>query len=429
MSQSVEEQVLPQGPSRVRRLAVGGAKLSVGLLLIGAMVGGIGLLHLRAQVQDEGAAVPPLPVSVAAVELSPGYRYQQRFAGRLEARRSTTLAFERGGLLTEVLVEEGDSLSEGQLVARLDVEPLQARRAELQAQRAAVVARLELARITTKRQQTLVRQGNASKQRFDEARLEAVALEAEVGSLEAAIRQLDIDIEKSSLIAPYAGRVAARDSDEGAILAAGSPVVELVETGNIEARIGLSPGAAATLEIGRRYPLLIGEETVEGQLLALRPDMATGTRTVSALFTLIEPAEVFLGELVVLKIGRDVAQPGFWLPLTALVAAPKGLWTAYTVEESEAGDARVAQEAVWVHHQSGEAVYVSGSLKPGALIVIAGPHRIVPGQTVDPLPTTLPSPPDTQSDGAGGTTDSGAAGDFVWMTESGEILPIRGGTN
>ncbi len=390
-----EEELRASGP--LRRAAVLGAKVTVALLLVGTMVGGIGLLHLRAQNEEEAKTVPPLPVAVTEVRMEQGYDLNQRYAGRLEPRRSTDLAFERDGLLTAVLVEEGDSLAMGQVVAVLDIEPLEARRAELEAQRAALVSRLELARITTKRQQQLSRQGNSSKQRYDEARLEAQALEAELGSIDASIRQLDIEIEKSTLTAPYAGRVASRDSDEGAIVSSGTPVVTLMEASVMEARIGLSPNAASSLRVGANYTLEVDQRPVQGELVALRPDMATGTRTVSALFRLSSQETFFLGELAILNVPREVRQDGIWLPLTALVAAPKGLWNVYTLIQDDDGGKFVGQEAVFVHHVAGEFAYVSGSLKPGALVINAGPHRVAPGQRVAPQVSPPMTPPATDN--------------------------------
>jgi len=399
-------------PRLARRLAVSGGKLAAALLIVGLVGGGVALLHMRAGLRAEPETVPPLPVAVATVAMRDSYTLEQHFAGRLEARRSTDLAFERDGLVVEVLVEEGDALETGDVVARLDIEPLQARRAQLLAEREALSARLELARLTTQRQERLSRQGNSSKQAYDEARLEAQALQSELQALDASIRQLDIDIGKSTLVAPYAGRIAARHHDEGATLTAGMAIASLAETGVPEARIGLSPAAAESLTIGERYPLETEGESVAGRLLALRPDMATGTRTVSALFR-IEPAvEFLLGELVTLQVNREVRQPGFWVPLAALTAAPKGLWRVYTLDERRDGTARVAQEAVVVHHVHGSLAYVDGSLADGARVVMAGPHRVVPGQVVAPTPVVAPSPAGgdqgAAAQGAAQTADAGA---------------------
>ncbi len=382
-----------------RRILRTGAKLGVGGLLIAGIVGGVSLLHLRAELRSEPDAVPPLEVAVAEMRLESSYPLQERFAGRLEARRSTVMAFERAGLLTDVMVEEGDAITAGQIIAELDIAPLLARRDELDAEKVALLARVELARITTERQRKLSNQGNTSKQRYDEARLEAEALRAEVISIDAALAQLDIDIAKSTLTAPYSGRIAARSSDEGSILAAGTPVAMLMETDVLEARIGLNPAAAASLQIGATYSLDVDGGRVAARLLALRPDMTSGTRTIAALFRMEQAGGFFLGDLAILTLDKAVPQPGFWVPLTALVAAPKGLWTVYTVEPTADGGHRVALEAVVVHHVHAEQAYVSGSLMEGSLVVLAGPHRVAPGQSVTPIPyepEVLPSPEEGQ---------------------------------
>lgn len=362
------------------------ARLGIAGILIAGIVGGVSLLHLRAELRPETDAVPPLEVAVAELSLQQSYPLQQRFAGRLEARRSTVLAFERGGLLTDVLVEEGDVIAAGQLIATLDTAPLEARRDELEAERKVLLARLELARITTERQRKLSKQGNSSKQRYDEARLEAEALTAQVNAVDAGLAQLDIEIAKSSLTAPYAGRIAARSSDEGSILAVGSPVVMLMETAVLEARIGLNPAAAASLRIGETYRLHLDGREVAGSLIALRPDMASGTRTIAALFRIAGAELFFLGDLAVLALDKAVPQSGFWVPLTALVAAPKGLWTVYTAASDGDGGHRVAREAVLVHHLHAEQAYVSGSLTEGSKVIVAGPHRVAPGQSITPVP-------------------------------------------
>ncbi len=354
----------------------------LGAMIVAVIFAGTASLHLRAAV-DPGAAAQPLPVSVTTAKTSEFYEERARYAGRLEADRSTRIAFERAGLVTAVLVDEGDTVTKGQIVARLDTEPLEAERDRLRAQKAQVVADLELSRLTEDRQAFLVAKGHVSQQRFDEARLQTKALEARLAEVDAAVRSISIDIAKANVVARFAGSVSQRLVDEGAVVSAGTPVVDLLETDAPKARIGLSPDVAGSLSIGTQYQLQAGGRTLSVTLESLRPDVSFGSRTVHAVFDVPDAAGIPIGDVVHLDIGRKVQAKGFWLPMTALTEGRKGLWSVFTVGGDEF-DPQVEREAVEVLHFEADRVYVRGTLRDAAQVITAGLERIIPGQRVVP---------------------------------------------
>ncbi len=373
----------PTGKGGMLRRAAGfGAPLLVAALFLGLAGGGIAALHLRAEIQVVAGARPPIPVATEVVAMENAYRIVDRFVGRLEPARETSLGFERAGLIMEMLVEEGDRVESGQLLARLDVEPLEAERAQMVAEREERVADLRLARLTAERQQRLHQEGHASAQRYDEARLAVESVGAAIVRIEAAIRGIDIDLDKSLLRAPFAGRIAERLLDEGRVVGAGSPLFRLLESDRPQARIGLSPDVAARLNVGEDVTLESGEWQQSARLLALRPDLVSGTRTVPALFALEGTNVLPFGEVVELSVPRDVPADGAWVPLSALSEGPKGLWQVLTVIEADGGALQVGREAVDILHVSGSRAFVRGTLADGTRIIIAGSNRVVPGEPV-----------------------------------------------
>jgi len=100
-----------------RRIAAFGAKGLVAAGMIGLVVLGVGLLHMRAATRAEPEAAPPLPVAVAPVVMQEGFVTERDYIGRLEARRGSLLSFELSGLLTRVFVDEGDAVQAGQVLA------------------------------------------------------------------------------------------------------------------------------------------------------------------------------------------------------------------------------------------------------------------------------------------------------------------------
>ncbi len=349
-------------------------------VIVAAAAGGISVLHMRAAAQAPVEANPPVTVRTMELDKQQQYSAEQRFAGRIEAARETRLAFERRGLVERIFFDEGDEVAADAVVAELDQSKLKAERKRLQANKRELQARLELARRTLDRQSTLSRQGWQSKQRFDEARFSVQELEAAIERVSAQIESIEIDLEKSVLNAPFAGTVTARHVDEGAVVQPGAPLLDLAETSRIRARIGVTAAVAQQLEVGRDYPLAVGERRLSGRLISKRPDIQTGTRTVTALFAVDDPGAP-LGEVIELLRNRTIPQAGAWLPLTAIVEDKRGLWSVYRVRED--GDAYVIQRrTVEVLHSRDGRAFVRGLFADGERILENGTNRVVPGQRV-----------------------------------------------
>lgn len=363
-----------------RKLGGRAAAAVAAAAILAAAAGGVAALHMRAAAQAPVKANPPLAVRTMALQRQAHYITEQRFAGRIEAARETRLAFERRGLVERVLFDEGDAVTAAAAVAELDQSKLKAERKRLSANKRELEARLALAERTLERQSTLSRQGWQSQQRFDEARFSVDELNAAIEKVAAQIEAVEIDLRKSVLRAPFAGTLTARHVDEGAVVEAGAPVLDLAETSRIQARIGVTAAVARELTSGESYLLAVGAREMRGKLIAKRPDIQTGTRTVTALFALDDPGAP-LGEVIELIRNRTIEQPGAWLPLTALVEDRRGLWSVYRVRANGEAHAVDRRSVEIVHSREGQA-FVRGMFDDGEEIVRDGTNRVVPGQRV-----------------------------------------------
>lgn len=360
-------------------------QIRTALLIAGFFAVGTLALYLRSNADASTAPARALAVQAVPVVFDQSYDVEQRYAGRIEAKRETRLAFERAGLVTDVLVEEGDRVAEGQVIATMDMTPLEAQRARLLADRDNALAQLELARLTTNRQQQLSKEGFSSAQRYDDARLSATALEASVASIDAAVDSIDIDLEKSVLVAPYNGVVGAVLIDEGSVINAGMAVADVLDSGVTQARIGLPPNVTSTLSVGAPYRIAYAGEEYDTKLIALRPDLDARTQTIAALFEVDGSSAIPYGEVVHFLMTQTTEERGTWLPLSALVEGDKGLWSVYVAEEAadgSIGERRIGRESVEIIHIEEGQVYVRGTLRPGAQVLTGGTNRVAPGQRV-----------------------------------------------
>ena len=286
------------------------------------------------------------------------------------------------GFVVRIAVDEGDEVRAGKVIAELDKSQLLVRRRQLTAQRRALEAQRGFAQATLKRQSRLKTRGWSPDQRFDEAQSDFARLTAEIDRVTAQIAGVDIDIQKSELKAPFDGTVAARSVDEGAVVAAGAPVVEVLETGRRRARIGLPPSVAAALRPGSGFEVLVGGQKLTAKLISRRPDLANGTRTVTLLFEIDDDSKTTpLGELVTINLETTVSERGAWVPLSALKEGRRGLWTILVVDQSS--DSRIVRpEAVELLYARADQGYIRGTFEDGAQVISRGTGRVVAGQRV-----------------------------------------------
>ena len=435
-------------PTTLRRLVTRGRAAAV-------LIGCLGLAACSGDNADKQPAASTIVVAAEPIEWQDAYEMKRSYVGRVEPTRQVDAAFDLAGRLETINVDEGDAVPGGDLIASLETDRLQRQRASFDAQRAAAAAKLdelragprtelieaaraevarakanaELATITTGRQQRLSTRGATSGQSADEARLTAAAAkaayeaaaaklseletgtraeqiaaqEATVAQLAAEVSRIDLEIQKSSLFAPFSAIVAARMVDQGATLTAGQSVLTLLERDRWQVRLGVPAEIAETLERGMLVTGTVREQSLELQLARVRRDRLAATRTVPLLFNLApsqnndeRPVELFAGDLVRVQMDRTITERGFWLPIGGLVEGVRGLSACYVATPSDEPNAthQLRRVPLEVLHSTADRAFVRGPVDAEARVVVAGTHKVVPKQIVTLKPATETAPAD-----------------------------------
>ncbi|MEM8962689.1 MAG: efflux RND transporter periplasmic adaptor subunit [Acidobacteriota bacterium] len=358
----------------------------VALAVLGALVG-LGVVTGQARDGESAAAeASPLPVTVEVARVERSYRVEESFVGRVEARRSSQLGFELGGLVKRLTVDEGAVVDRGALLAELDTDRLEARRRSLVAQQDRAEADARLAELTLERVGEARALDAVSSQALDEAELGLAARRASAAEAGSAVAELEVELAKSRLTAPYDAVVVSRLVDEGQVLGAGTPVFHVLERGQPEARVGVAGGAVDQLVVGQEHRVVVGDREVVATVRAVSSQRRSGTRAVEVLLTLdaelVQNGDdsaraVHSGDLARLVLSRDVETAGFWLPMSALTESSRGLWAVYVV-----ADGVLERRELEVLHEEADRVFARGTLEDGERFVRGGLHRLVPGQRV-----------------------------------------------
>lgn len=365
----------------LRRVLTLSATLLVCAGAAAAVFAGFSLIAVEGDA-SVGEAAPRTAVGVMTVDPVQGYTVSRRFTGQVEAAARIDLSFEFGGRVTDILVEEGDVVAAGTVLARLDTSALIPERAALAAELAALAADAELARLTLASNDALTRQGVRSVAAQDDARLALARAEAGMAALRAGIAGVDVRLEKSVLTAPFAARIGARTTDPGQTVAAGQTVLVLFDTAPSLARVGLPPELAAELSVGDIVSVESNSLVLAANIRQIRPDLDPNTRSRSVVLTLPPDTSRVLGDTMALMLTQSIDDPGFWAPLSALREGVRGSWSVMAVEATAQGD-RTLPAAVEVFHSDGARVFLRGALPPGARIVAEAPDRVAPGQLVE----------------------------------------------
>ena len=356
------------------------------IVIAGLVAAGlIGVGALTAPESDANAVRAPrvLPVVTIDVEPEPGYTVLRHFVGRVEAKRQSRVGFELSGLVIELLAEEGERVVPGQVIGRLDTARLEVQLKRLQGRRVELQANIGLARATRIRQERLTNKGHVSQQRYDEARFDEQAQLGRLEQVDAQIASILLDIEKSAVKAPFDAIVARRFADEGVVISAGAPVFDLIERTNPEVRIGLAGGAADQIQVDQKHELIVRGRRVPATVRAVLPVRNRNTRSVDVALTLHVPLNgIRPGDLARLEITRWVDEAGFWLPLAALTESSRGLWSVYVANRTDDGAGVIERRELELLHQETDRVFVRGTLASDDHVVVAGIHRLVPGQLV-----------------------------------------------
>ena len=384
-----------------------------------------------------------LPVETISIKPVKSYQVSRNYTGQIVANRSSELSFEISGKLISLTVNEGNRVEAGTPLAYLNTDNLRTRKQELLARKAQAVAQLKELRAGARpetiaaaravvadfqeqlklesqrrlRRKELYEEGAISREQFEEvvtaesslqarlneaqSRLDELlagtrperieAQEAVIRELDANIANINIELKKSVLKAPFAGTISSRQVDEGTVVSAGQSVFSLVEDSILEAHIGIPIDQSQQITVGKTLPVGIGQDVYQAKVSSLLPELDANTRTVTAVLALENTArKIFPGQIVRLPISQTVTNSGFWLPTTALVRGERGLWFCYVIGEPIADDNTTATKSIFqierrtieVLHNSNNRVLVRGTLQPGEKVIANGTHRLVPEQLV-----------------------------------------------
>jgi len=334
------------------------------------------------QTQQAPTEVKKLLVNVMPIQWDQQYVQKRLVVGRAEAPQTAAIGFDLSGPVMDILVDEGQGVVAGQMLAKLDDQRLRAQMSELSAILNRAKSEANLTELSLKRVVELVDKKLESVQRLDESRESVNAANAFVDEILARKQTLLIEIGKTKLLAPFDGSVVSRLVDKGTVVAAGQTLFNLQQNGQLEVRFAFSADYVNKFSLGQVITLSTQTKQILGKIKSIAQQRRLDTRTVNVIISLTEQhLSILPGDLLHIDISSDINAQGFWVPRRALVSGVRGLWSLFTVEVID-GEHQLIAKLVEMVHADDKKSFVRGALKDGEPVVIEGVQRLVPGQKV-----------------------------------------------
>ena len=325
------------------------------------------------------------PAAAALVFTTPARTHQVTSAmelpGSVEPLRKTRVASPVAGLVKELLVRDGDSVENGEILARLDTDSAEARRATLRAQIVESEARLHEADSNLSRAQELFGASLISQEQLDGSRFEREALHARTQSLRAMVAEVDLAIEQSVIRAPFGGVVTQKLTEIGQWVKVGDPLIEVVGVADIEVRVDVPGIHLHKIRLGQPARVRIEalrQTTLRGTVTAVSPEADPKARTFPVKIA-IPSRNGSIRAGMVASVSFAPARPRHVtiVPKDALVEQDRG-WVVFVVGD----DQRVSPVPVRLGEGAGAWSEVLGAIEPGDTVVTRGNERLRAGQSV-----------------------------------------------
>lgn len=341
------------------------------------------------------AAPPAVTVDIVRVQdVAPS----TEFVGRVEAVNTVDIRARVDGFLEARPFEEGRPVTQGQKLFQIEPAQYEAMLSSAQAGLAGAEATLRDAQTRLERNQTLRANQTIAQAVLDESQANRDTAQANVLAAEARVRQAQLNLDYTTVTAPFAGRIGVSNFAVGSFVGpASGTLARVVQVDPIRVVFSISDGLLLDMRAestgtpskediaktlvptlrqsnGTVFP---GAGKVE--FLGNEFDARTGTLPVRALFANPD-ATLVPGQFVTVMVGRETAKQRPVVPVGAVQMDREGRFVLLLGK-----DDTVVEQRIQTGTQIGQTFTVEDGLVGGETLIVDGFRAARPGATVRPL--------------------------------------------
>ncbi|MEO0457889.1 MAG: efflux RND transporter periplasmic adaptor subunit [Cyanobacteria bacterium P01_A01_bin.114] len=316
--------------------------------------------------------------------------------------------------IQEMRVREGDTVTQGQVLAVLDDAVLQSQIAQAeanlaqaeaqvrqeQAERAQAEATAQEAESNFERYQSLFEQGAVSEEQLVSFRTQVVtareavqvaianiaSAQATVDSRVAAIAQLQTQLAQTRILAPANGMIAERQATVGDTSSTGDPLYSLIQDNALELAVQLTAAQLPKVSVGAPVQITSPSDPqlqLQGSVRSIEPLVNDQNRQAVAKISLPASNRLRVGMALTTQIVTD-SRPGTTIPATALVPQADDTFVVYTLAQDQTARANPVEigSRLPAEEDGTERVEIVAGLASGAQVIVEGASYLQAGDAV-----------------------------------------------
>jgi RND family efflux transporter MFP subunit len=326
--------------------------------------------------------------------------------GSIAPLEETVVYPRTSGYVRKWLVDMGDKVTEGQVLAEIDTPELDKELAQARAELAKVQAGLvqaqasrDLSGSSLKRYEQLVPAGVASQedleQRQGQAQVDAAGVkvaQAVITAQQATIQRI-VDMKSfAKITAPFAGTVTSRTIERGALVTAGNgtPLFKITATDPVRVMVGVPQDVAPSVKVSAPAKVTVREfagTAFEGTVARAAGSLDPATRTMSTEVRVPNPeGKLMVGMYAEVALTLPVPHKVLEVPATTLYSDAKGLRVAVVDAES-----KVRFVPIVVARDTGATIQIATGIDEGARVVKLASAELSDGMIVEVLQSAAPA--------------------------------------
>jgi len=327
------------------------------------------------------AASDPLPILVHAVPVAPTSSREVTYVtGEVRARVQSDLSFRVSGRVVERLVEVGDEVKVGDLLARLDAEQQEAEINIANANLEAARAKLRLAELSFERQGNLLRTRVTTQAAVDKAQEDLATSREDVVSATAQLDTAKRELTFTDLRAEVDGVITARNAEVGQVARATQSIFTLARTGPRDGVFDVQE----ILYLKDTPEQIVGVSLISMPTLEKQGVVREVSPTIDGLTGTIK-IKVDLGDARNWPLGSPIVgaftsppRPSIEVPWSAMstVAGAPAVWVV------DPGSNTVSLKRITIGKHSTKSVEIAKGVAAGDIIVVDGSKFLAPGSSV-----------------------------------------------
>lgn len=325
------------------------------------------------------------PVKVVEIASTDATR-ELDYSGAVKARTEMNLGFRVAGKITERVVNIGDKVKPGDLLARIDPTDYQLGVSSAEASLQAAEKQVETARLADERADQLFAKKFASEAQREQAALAYKQASSQRDAALSSLRQARNQVGYADLRADQSGIVTSVSADTGQVVGAGTPVVAVAVDGDKEVQIAVPELEIAQFQPGKPVKVSFWSDdklVLDGKVREVAGSADPQSRTFSVRVSLPDDSRVLLGMSATIEASVQSGKAVVSIPLSAL-AKQDGKEIVWVVN----GDREtVHARGIKVASFAADGVQVAEGLKPGDIVVAAGTQFMT-----ENLKVKLPTP-------------------------------------